>query len=364
MKRLLELTSKNTFSTNWITSPNNGIYVKIYEAIFPLLIKKTCINLDFIYQKRYIYTNWCVTGETRQESENTEALFKFLHLELIRMESAYMYLIKKVINNNVILVDNEARHEFVIIGKGLGFNSKAGEIYQYNESDELFIKPQDHDLHNFLDNIPIDIIKLTIEVIKKCKAILNSELSDSLVVTLSEHIMFAIERSKSKEMSISLYEVPYLYHLEFIAGKAAVDYLNEKLNIVLPKNEASLIAIHFVNAKLNNKNVGDTLRFTQIVYKIVNIINYSFHIQINTESENFSRFINHLRYLLIRCQANYDKSGKFNSALEELIEQELLKNFACARKISALIHSECDIEVSREEMIYLSLHIERLLNSD
>ncbi|MBY6330841.1 hypothetical protein E5C03_17085, partial [Providencia rettgeri] len=34
-----------------------------------------------------------------------------------------MYLIKKVINNNVILVDNEAQQEVVIIGKGIGFNS-------------------------------------------------------------------------------------------------------------------------------------------------------------------------------------------------------------------------------------------------
>nr|ELR5079560.1 PRD domain-containing protein [Providencia rettgeri] len=199
-----------------------------------------------------------------------------------------MYLIKKVINNNVILVDNEAQQEVVIIGKGIGFNSKAGQNYHCNESDELFIKPQDHDIHNFLDNIPIDIIKLTIEVINKCKPILNADLSDSLVITLSEHITFAIERSKSREMNVSLYEVPYLYHLEFIAGKVAVDYINEKFDVSLPASEASLIALHFVNAKLNNKSVGDTLRFTQIVYKIVNIINYSFHIQVNTESDIFS----------------------------------------------------------------------------
>ncbi|EMA4784719.1 MAG: PRD domain-containing protein [Pseudomonadota bacterium] len=274
-----------------------------------------------------------------------------------------MYLIKKVINNNVILVDNEAEQEVVIIGKGIGFNSKAGQNYLCNESDELFIKPHDHDIHNFLDNIPIDIIKLTIEVINKCKPILNAELSDSLVITLSEHITFAIERSKSREMSISLYEVPYLYYLEFIAGKVAVDYINEKLDVSLPPSESSLIALHFVNAKLNNKSVGDTLRFTQTVYKIVNIVNYSFYIQVNTESDSFSRFINHLKYLLIRCQANSNKNSQFNSVLEALVEKELLKNFACAKKIAALIQSEYNLSVSREEIIYLALHIERLLNS-
>lgn len=274
-----------------------------------------------------------------------------------------MYLIKKVINNNVILVDNDIQQELVIIGKGIGFNSKIGQGYHSNESDEIFIKPHDYDINNFLESIPIDIIKLTVEVINKCKPILNAELSDSLVVTLSEHITFAIERSKNSEINISLYEVPYLYHIEFIAGKLAVDHINKALGVSLPANEASLIALHFVNAKLNNKSVGDTLKFTQIVYKIVNIINYSFHIQVSTESDNFSRFINHLKYLLIRCQANHDKSSQFNSVLEELVEKELLKNFACAKKIAALIESEYKFIVSREEIIYLALHIERLLNS-
>lgn len=279
------------------------------------------------------------------------------------MEVLYMYIIKKVINNNVILVDNDAQQEFVIIGKGIGFNSKAGQNYHCTEGDELFSKPHDYDIHNFVDNIPIGIIKLTLEVINKCKPILNAKLSDSLVITLSEHITFAIERSKNREMSISLYEVPYLYHLEFIAGKVAVDYINEKLGVSLPPGEASLIALHFVNAKLNNKSVGDTLKFTQTVYKIVNIINYYFHIQVNTDTDSFSRFINHLKYLLIRCQTNHDKSSQFNSVLEELVEKELLKNFACAKKIAALIQSEYTIPVSREEIIYLALHIERLLHS-
>jgi len=274
-----------------------------------------------------------------------------------------MYIIKKVINNNVILANNENQQEFVIIGKGIGFNSKTGHDYHCSESDEIFIKPHDYDIQNFLDNIPLDIIKLTIEVINKCKPIINEKLSDSLIITLAEHITYAIERSKNNEISISLYEVPYLYHIEFIAGKMAVDYINEKLKITLPANEGSLIALHFVNARLNNMNVGDTLKFTQVVYKIVNVINYSFHIQINTESGNFSRFINHLKYLLIRCQVQNEKGSKFNLVLEELVEKELVKNFSCAKKIAALIESEYKSSVSREEMIYLALHIERLLHA-
>ncbi|HCR4098510.1 TPA: PRD domain-containing protein, partial [Providencia rettgeri] len=87
------------------------------------------------------------------------------------------------------------------------------------------------------------------------------------------------------------------------------------------------------------------------------------HIQVNTESDIFSRFINHLKYLLIRCQANHDKSSQFNSILEELVEKELMKNFVCAKKIAELIQSEYNLPVSREEIIYLALHIERLLNA-
>ncbi|EJD6371063.1 PRD domain-containing protein, partial [Providencia rettgeri] len=35
----------------------------------------------------------------------------------------------------------------------------------------------------------------------------------------------------------------------------------------------------------------------------------------------------------------------------------------CAKKIAELIQSEYNLPVSREEIIYLALHIERLLNA-
>lgn len=274
-----------------------------------------------------------------------------------------MYTVKKIINNNVILVDNSKNNESIIIGKGIGFNAKIGMVYIPTSHDDFFINPKDNGIYNILENIPLEIVKVTIDVINLCKPILNAELNESLLITLSEHIYFAIERSKDENMSISLHEVPYLYYLEFMAGKKSVTYINEKLNVNLPQSEASLIALHFVNAKLNSNNVGDTLKLTKIVYDIVNIINYSFHIYIDNKSEDLARFINHLKYLLIRCQVNDNKSSRLSPILKGLIEKELVKNFTCAKKIAKLIESQYNIKVNNDEIIYISLHIERLINS-
>ncbi|MGV3346437.1 PRD domain-containing protein [Enterobacteriaceae bacterium LUAb1] len=274
-----------------------------------------------------------------------------------------MYLISKVINNNVILVLNSTNQELIILGKGIGFNSKPGQHYEPDSTNEIFVKPQHIDIYQIINSIPLDIIALTNDVINECKRVITEDLSDSLILTLSEHLMYAIERSKKNEEGITLYEVPYLYKNEYDAGRIAVNYINNKYGHRLPASEASLIALYFVNAKINNKNVGDTLRLTQIMFKIVNVINYSFHVKIDTHSDNFARFTNHLRYFLIRCKKGTNTSHQVSRSLSECVENELLKNYSCAKKIAKLMENEYQYHTHPDEIIYLALHIERLLNT-
>ena len=40
-----------------------------------------------------------------------------------------MKVVKKVYNNNVVLVINEKGHEEIIMGKGIGFNLRAKETF-------------------------------------------------------------------------------------------------------------------------------------------------------------------------------------------------------------------------------------------
>jgi len=134
--------------------------------------------------------------------------------------------------------------------------------------------------------------------------------------------------------------------------------------IELPKSEASLIALHFVNARLHNNSVGETLKLTKLAYQIASVISYHFHIKVETTSLNFSRFIIHLKLLIARCNELQEKPEKkeFKSVLADALEKEFLKNYTCANKIVKLISDEYHLMVPDDEIFYLAIHIERLLH--
>ncbi|WP_392561636.1 PRD domain-containing protein [Orbus sturtevantii] len=277
-----------------------------------------------------------------------------------------MYKIIKIINNNVVLVLDKTNRETIVIGKGIGFSAPKGGVLHFSPGNQIFIHKKESEILDFIDAIPVEIIQLTSDIIQKSERFLNEKLSDSLIITLSEHILFAIKRFENSQYeSINIHEVPFLYLNEYEVGCKAVEYINKVKNIQLPQSEASLIALHFVNARLNNSSVGETLKLTKLAYQIANIICYHFHIKVSTGSLNFSRFIIHLKLLIARCRALAEepKIRELKSSLVDALEKEFLKNYTCAKKIVKLISDEYDLMVPDDEVFYLAIHIERLLHA-
>lgn len=275
-----------------------------------------------------------------------------------------MYKIIKTINNNVVLATDKTNRETIIIGKGIGFSASKGSVLNFSSDNKIFIHKKGSEVLDFIDAIPNDIIELTHDIILKSERFFDEKLSDSLIITLSEHIAFAIKRFKNNLYdSINIHEVPFLYLNEYEVGCKAVRYISKIKGIQLPESEASLIALHFVNARLHNKSVGETLKLTKLAYQIANIISYHFHISIDTASLNFSRFIIHLKLLIARCNELKQKSVTtvFKSELAVVLEKDFIKNYTCAKKIVALISDEYQLSVPDDELFYLAIHIERLL---
>ena len=78
-----------------------------------------------------------------------------------------------------------------------------------------------------------------------------SNLNPNLVVSLADHINFAIIRlQKYKKMKMLFsYDVEQLYPKETELGRYAVKLIMEKLHVKLPDSEITNIAMHFVNAE-------------------------------------------------------------------------------------------------------------------
>ena len=91
-----------------------------------------------------------------------------------------------------------------------------------------------------------------------------------------------------------LNEVRRVHKAEFKVSLWAVDYINEKLGIELPEDEAGFIALHFVNAGYRETTMK-SITSTKIIKDILNIINHR-----SSRSRRTNNTYHHpLRYNLI-----------------------------------------------------------------
>jgi beta-glucoside operon transcriptional antiterminator len=84
---------------------------------------------------------------------------------------------------------------------------------------------------------------------------LGKKLNDSIYIHLTDHIHFAIERYKNN-LPIKnglLWETRQLYKDEYEIGLEALNMICEQFGVILPEDEAGFLALHIVNAELNEE---------------------------------------------------------------------------------------------------------------
>lgn len=167
--------------------------------------------------------------------------------------------IKKVINNNILCAIDEKGNELIVTGKGIGFKRFVGEEIKREQIDKIYHmegKAEQKRLRELVEEIPIEHLRLTEELIQYIKSQVTQKLNESLLITLSDHISFAIQRKeKGIEFSNPLSgPIMCYYPEEYRIGRHCLKIIEEKCNILLNPDEATFIALHIVNAKLNTNN--------------------------------------------------------------------------------------------------------------
>ncbi len=193
---------------------------------------------------------------------------------------------------------------------------------------------------------------------------LKGKLSEQLFFTLTGHITFAIERFQ-KGISIQnrlLYEVKIFYPHEFVIAQQAVNYLNEKLNIQLPEEEAGNIAFHLVNGQTNIQSMESTLLSVKMLKDIFNIIKYHFNVVIDQNSLNYQRFLTHMQFFIQRMIESSQIKTKDNFIFEQVI-REYPAEYRCSMLIRDYIKNLLSITISNDEILYLIIHLVRIVGS-
>ncbi|GBF10746.1 MULTISPECIES: BglG family transcription antiterminator LicT [Tepidibacillus] len=272
--------------------------------------------------------------------------------------------IAKVINNNVVSVIQNGE-ELVIMGRGIAFQKKPGEEVEKEKIQKIFALKNKQTSDNFkmlLREVPIELMVVVEEVIQYAKNILGKNLNENIYVSLTDHINFAMERhQKGAQIKNSLlWEIKHLYKEEFLIGLKALEQINEKFNISLPEDEAGFIAIHIITAEMN-EDVTNTMNITKFIQQIINIVKYHFKVEFDEDSLNYYRFITHLKFFAQRVfkGTHYENDDDY---LYIMIKQKHKEAARCTEKIKDYIKKEYNHDLTNEEMLYLTIHIERVVN--
>ena len=109
------------------------------------------------------------------------------------------YTVKKPINNNILRVVDPTGCELIVTGRGLGFGAKPGyklDAGKVERSYRMTSPAVQQKLVELLEQIPYEHLLLTDELVAMIRSRVNYPLNESLLITLADHISFAIQRSE------------------------------------------------------------------------------------------------------------------------------------------------------------------------
>lgn len=271
--------------------------------------------------------------------------------------------IKKIFNNNVVLSKDFSKHEIVVMGRGIAFKKKIGDEIDGNIVEKTFVLKQKEASEKFkllLEDIPLEHVSLCYDIIEYAKNILNVKLNDYIYVTLTDHISNALKVFEEgfNCPNVLIWEIKKFYPKEFSVGLKALDFIESETGKRLPENEAANIALHLINAQINSNfnNVKDAINITEKIMDILNIVKYTYKIELDDKSLSYERFITHLRFFFKRLNRKEKPESKEDDFLLRQVKAKYKDAYNCMIKIENYL----GIKLNDDEKLYLTLHIQRV----
>ena len=276
-----------------------------------------------------------------------------------------MKVIKAINNNNLCVLDDEGREQ-IVSGKGIGFGKKYGDTVEPAQIEKTYLIT-DSELQkkmiSLLKEIPFEYMSFTNDIVEHIKKEYSSPLSESLFVTLSDHIAFAIERKKNgMEFTNPLIEsIREAYPTELKLGEYCVEQMRVRLGIEMSSDEAGFIAMHIINARFDTK-MDDVYNITKMINGCIEIAEYYYKATFDRSSAEFERFIVHLRYLAQRLFQNKPLPHAFDDddVFVAMIKKTCKTHYKCALCIKDYIEKAYKKSINSDELITLTVHLKKI----
>ena len=186
--------------------------------------------------------------------------------------------VTRIINNNVVAAVDDYNQELVLMGSGIGFKKKIGDLVDPDSVERQFARFDEQQALNFqrlAQEVPYEYMHMTNEIVAYAQISLNKELNEEIYICLMDHLNFAINRTKQGIYlpNSMLWEIKHYYNHEYRIGAEAISIVKKYAGVTLPADEAGFIAMHILNAemdldmersKLMTRIIQDVLRYCKI----------------------------------------------------------------------------------------------------
>lgn len=247
----------------------------------------------------------------------------------------------------------------VAFGKGIGFPEMPYELNDLSKIDRTFYDAKEEHIPLFKE-ADEKVVSLSMELLDYIRAHVNKDISDFLYYVLVDHINFSIQRYKNNvyvPMNLAR-DIKFNYQDEYNAAQECWKIINHRMGINLPKDEASIIAMHIVESEEVSVRSQREIDINQIVDDVMQLIKKETGIDIDDGDFNVYRFETHLRYLIQRMQQNdFEQVGE---EMYEIVREKYPEADSLAEKTSDILQKALNIKVTDSEKLYLMMHINRL----
>ncbi|MDK2920318.1 MAG: transcriptional antiterminator [Candidatus Petromonas sp.] len=272
------------------------------------------------------------------------------------------YTIKKVLSNNVVLVEKNYQN-FILVGKGIGFGKKKGYVIENPEKiEEKFISLKglkEDEFENFLETVDPKIIEVSKNIIEMVEKELGEKLNPNTHVGFIDHVNFAIKRLKEGIEIVNpfLFETKTLYPTEYKLAEKAVEILKDNLNINIPEAEVGFLTLHIYGGR-GNRSKKEALENSMLINKVLDFVEKKVKFKIDKESFTCRRFIMHLIGVINRVTNN----KCHENILIPKIKEELKYEFSIAYDISKIMEKTLKKPIPESEVGYMALHLHKINN--
>ncbi len=268
----------------------------------------------------------------------------------------------KVYNNNAVSTVTSDGREAVVIGSGVGFSKRPGDKIEENRIEKIYYIQNDLQtrfLQLLNDTRPeaLEAAERILEYARTC----GLELKNQMILSLTDHISFAIERyEQGIEMpNLMMTETKMLYRKEYEIGQWALVEVERVCGIKLPEYEASYIALQLASSTMNRDMTYNTLK---LVKGAMDVIRDTYGVDLDPDQIDTMRLTTHLKFLAQRIisQTQWEDGGV--DGLYRLLVLKHHKHQECIDRLKAYIQSAFHYTLNAQEEVYLLVHLSKIFH--